>query len=719
MRQQRYLNDASFLLEFFKEKNLKQYVKIIVLNFKERPVKEVQGRILSGTVNLNGNSSIRRTANLTAFIEEKEASYMEIGGLFSLNKKIKIEIGFENTSNYYKEYEKIWLPLGTFVIMGLSTSHNATGGSNISLQLKDKMVLLNGECGGTIPASTTFHEYETLDPETGEYIIQKPTIVRIIQELVNHFGGEALNRIIISDLDTRIKKVMKWTQSTPLYKNQINGVDGSQITFSCDSSLLSSLEGITTVYEQGDDVGYVFSDFYYPTDLIGDAGSNVCEILDKIKNTLGNFEYFYDLDGNFIFQEVKNYLNTSKATVDLNFIQQDKNEEERRNQYLVNRKGSGKALYSFGSDVVISYSNNPQYNMIKNDFIVWGARETVSGDKIPIRYHLAIDEKPRIGNTYKCFKQIITEDYTDFETIVYKIPIEYNKGLDFPSTGEIDRLYLDLSTNKVYYWDAYNIRKIETLDVPYITRAEITTDEEGKPKEVKRYYTYYHLVEGEYQEIKTTDWRTELFLSGVMGSRLGIENNYYYTELANEWTKLYDVEKGQFYEDVIKHPSELDYYLDFIDSSAAISEFNISNIGRRTKVVSDDSINCVFEPNIPDIVLIENTRDLNMNFLVQECKDKGQTYVQVDEDIYNGLAMGGSLNSAYNKIKDLLYQHTNYNETISVQMIPMYFLEPNTRISLYDAESGIHGDYMINTISYPLAMNGTMTISGSRALERI
>ena len=37
----------------------------------------------------------------------------------------------------------------------------------------------------------------------------------------------------------------------------------------------------------------------------------LCTILDKIKNLLGNFEYYYDLDGNFIFQEVKNYLNNT------------------------------------------------------------------------------------------------------------------------------------------------------------------------------------------------------------------------------------------------------------------------------------------------------------------------------------------------------------------------------------------------------------------------
>ena len=49
----------------------------------------------------------------------------------------------------------------------------------------------------------------------------------------------------------------------------------------------------------------------------------------------------------------------------------------------------------------------------------------------------------------------------------------------------------------------------------------------------------------------------------------------------------------------------------------------------------------------------------------------------------------------------------------------MYFLDANTRISVYDKASNIYGDYIIKSISLPLAANGTMTISASRAFERI
>jgi hypothetical protein len=70
-------------------------------------------------------------------------------------------------------------------------------------------------------------------------------------------------------------------------------------------------------------------------------------------------------------------------------------------------------------------------------------------------------------------------------------------------------------------------------------------------------------------------------------------------------------------------------------------------------------------------------------------------------------------------MRDLLYQHTNYNESISIQSIPIYYLDVNNRISVYDKKSGIYGDYIIKSISLPLNAEGTMSISAIKALDRI
>ena len=665
-----YLQDSSFLKSFDKLKVKEQYVKITILDFLEKPIRAIEGRVLGGSINIDGNSSIRRTCNLSIIASEHENDLTNVDNLLSLNKKVKVEVGFLNTTNQYKDFDIIWYPLGIYVIINPSVSHGSDG-VTISLQLKDKMCLLNGECGGVIPASTTFNEYETVD-ENGNFFLTYPTIFQIIQELVNHFGGEQLGKIIISDIDTRVKKVMKWVGSSPLYI--IKDAEGGTVQYTPTTNAAEIGSRAYTMYEYGSDIGYIYTDFIYPSELIGDAGSSVCDILDKIKDTLGNYEYFYDIDGNFIFQEIKNYLNTSQSTIELNKL----NKED----YLIDQS-KGKAVYTFDdSSLITSYSNTPQFNMIKNDFIIWGIKENNNGNTFPIRYHLAIDKKPSIGNEYECFFYTDPND----NLVKAKCPIKYPTKKDFPKVGAQEIFYMALDTGIIYEWS---------------------------PKEKD-----YLSITVDLQKIKTNDWRSELYLSGSQSEPLGRDSNYYYTELITEWPKLFDIKNNKFFEETLKYPSDIDYYLDFIDSSAAISEMSISNIGRRTKIINDDSINCIFEPEIPDLVLL-NTGDEKIAELRKECEDKGQDYIQMDPNLYNMTTGGGNFNSAYNMARELLYQYTSYNESITINALPIYYLEPNIRISVRDFQSGIHGDYMINSISIPLDITSTMTLSCTRALERI
>ena len=670
-----YLTDADFL-KYVDSLHLKeQYAKITLLDWEENPIKDIQGIITGGNISLDGRSAIRRTINISVYIDNSDIiGVTDIDNLFSINKKMKLEIGYVNTTDRYKQYEMLWFPQGIFVMIQPSISHS-TSGVSISLTLKDKMCLLNGECGGIIPASTQFDEYETLD-ENGEWVIKKPVIVQIIRELVNHFGGEQLSKIIISDLDTRIKKVMKWTGSTPLYL-----IEETQ-----DSALLTTTRPADNVYKEmfsyGDDVGFIYTDFIYPQELIGDAGSTVVTILDKIKNFLGNYEYFYDIDGNFVWQEIKNYLNTSKATVDLNKLNKD--------DYLIDM-AKGKAEYIFDdSNLITSYSNNPQFQMIKNDFVVWGIRENANGNDIPIRYHLAIDEKPKTGNTYPCFFYLDPDDDIEKAKMVVKFPNFQSLNTN---PGKAGVFYMTINDGKIYKWEDGN----------------------------------YIAIDVGLTNIKTSDWRTEFYLQGVQSEPLGTDTNYYYTELLNEWPKLYDVKvqnpdgtQGAFYPEVIKNPSDIDFFLDFIDSTAAISQFSVKNIGRRTIVENNNDINCVFEPEVPDYILIEITGNAEeMEKQREECRIKGQKYIQIESTVYSLLVGGGSYNSAYNRVRELLYQHTSYNESITIQAVPIYHLEPNIRVGVRDTESNIFGDYMVSNISIPLDINGTMTISATRALERI
>ena len=675
-----YLKNENFIKQINRTPVASEYIKIIILNWKEEPIQEVQGKVTGGNLNIDGQSAMRRTSNLSvAFNVTDKTNITNTDNLFSINKKVFIEKGISNKTNQYTDYPIIWFPMGLYTITNCSLSHSSSDIS-LSLNLQDQMCMLDGSCGGTIPAATQFDSYETVD-ENGHLIVKKVTIEQIIRECVNHFGGVPLSKIIISDVDSRIKMVMKWTGSTPLYFV----LDGNNSFMTTNYSKASQYT-IEETFTYGEDIGYIYTDFVYTGELIANSGDNVCTILDNIKSFLGgNYEYFFDVYGNFRFQEKKNYLNITQAEIEINNMNND--------NYLVDM-AKGKVVYDFTDNTtILSYSNSPQFSNIKNDYIVWGIRETAEGLSLPIRYHLAIDKKPKIGNIYKVYFYIDPND--GLEKAIKPIPYS-NLAAIQATDGKEDVFYLDTSTGKVYIWKNKQYTEVSVT----LTR------------------------------IKTTDWRSELYLQGVSADPLGIASNYYYAELAAEWPKLYNLKAtaatdasgtyytGAFYDDVINNPENVDYYLDFIDSEAAISRFSVDSIGRRSLVENSNDFNCVFEAEIPDYVIIEagqsDTADRRA-----ECEARNQKYIQVETSIFKMLSIGGRQNSCFNEVKSLLYNYTGYNETIQIQALPIYNLEPNTRITVKDVASDISGDYMINTISLPFESGGTMSISATRAIEKL
>jgi hypothetical protein len=46
---------------------------------------------------------------------------------------------------------------------------------------------------------------------------------------------------------------------------------------------------------------------------------------------------------------------------------------------------------------VVSLNYSPKYDNIKNDFIVWGKKQSTSGFTSEIRYHLVIEKKPTLN----------------------------------------------------------------------------------------------------------------------------------------------------------------------------------------------------------------------------------------------------------------------------------------------------------------------------------
>jgi len=59
------LYDKDFLLALDQSQNKEIYCKIIALNWEENPIAEITSNIVSGTINIDGSSAVRRTANLS------------------------------------------------------------------------------------------------------------------------------------------------------------------------------------------------------------------------------------------------------------------------------------------------------------------------------------------------------------------------------------------------------------------------------------------------------------------------------------------------------------------------------------------------------------------------------------------------------------------------------------------------------------------------------
>ena len=78
------------------------------------------------------------------------------------------------------------------------------------------MCLLDGTCGGVLPATVTFHETQVIH-EDGNVVVEKVPIFTIIKECVEFYGQELSENIIINDIEMVAKQSMKYIGSTPIW----------------------------------------------------------------------------------------------------------------------------------------------------------------------------------------------------------------------------------------------------------------------------------------------------------------------------------------------------------------------------------------------------------------------------------------------------------------------------------------------------------------------
>ena len=119
------LLDEEFLATLSEQKERVIYARIASLDINENPIEQIEGKVTSGSINIDGTSAIRRTCSLTLISDEIDINDYYWG----IKTKFKLEIGLENNlTNEYQSVENgiypkiIWFPQGIFLISTFNTS---------------------------------------------------------------------------------------------------------------------------------------------------------------------------------------------------------------------------------------------------------------------------------------------------------------------------------------------------------------------------------------------------------------------------------------------------------------------------------------------------------------------------------------------------------------------------------------------------------------------
>lgn len=256
------------------QNNREIYTKIQLLDWNENVIDEIQGLTIGGSIDVNGDSNVRRTANIKMIVNEDNLVPSPTSKIW-LNRKMKIFVGIkDNSTNQIK-----WFNQGIYLFDNPSIRFDLQT-REMDLKGLDKMCWLNGTLSGYLKNPTK------IDVDTPFF----DTIKNIAQ-----LNGET--KIIIND------------------------VDGLTIPYTIEKA---STDSITA-------------------------------LLDDVKNLYMWYEYFYDIEGNFIFQKIKDRKN--------DIVKWDFDE----------------------NNIVINYENSPNWENIKNDIWIWGR---LLEDGTQIKYHL-------------------------------------------------------------------------------------------------------------------------------------------------------------------------------------------------------------------------------------------------------------------------------------------------------------------------------------------
>lgn len=790
------LLDNIFLEKLFTAYDREIYAKITALNFDEFPTEEISGKVTGGSINVDGTSACRRTCSLTLVANEVNINDYYWG----LNTKFELQIGLTNRIDE-KYPDIIWFKEGIYLITTFST---ALGTSNytINIQGKDKMGLLDGTIGGTLTALSYDFGREDYTDENGVSHRRKLPIRDIVTELIHEYAHEPWENIIVQDLDDFGVELLQYrgTATNPLYLFfNINSQEVEQMTLDGSftvykgrqiSCAISNIENIVfEVNDKGEEIkgkyynlnelytvsnptafklnrndeeenyyiikittgqtcGYRMTDITYAGDLIANVGETVVSVLDKICKMLGDFEYYYDTEGKFIFKRKNQYIYKS-------FNHHTTTESSQ--SYVENSAYISPTVWDFtGSTLVTSFNNTPNLSELKNDYSLWGTRKSLTGNDLPVHLRYAIDKKPTYYKTLRgdaygttMFRDQIRDQITkevhdeetinrrieeklkdiiivDWREIIYQMAIDYRRfnhcddfGLKVQEVNgkQFDGKYIyprGVTGYEQYYVDMEGFwRQIYCPQYDYTT---ITLSENqyvnAKPGE---YFIKYWNTDDEncyearylYKDITTADLTYNDISNGVLhtvSSPYNLTTTYYYKPDPDEWIDGWNPI-------VDNSPESLNFWFDFLDDGGDIERYGTSFLGDRPKAVNDSMIKSIYFRETPTLIFTDNIANID--------KKLGYSYLQYSPAMASLFTMSAQGKDAIDVLYEHLYKNSYCIESVTVNALPIYHLEPNNMINILDTRAGINGTYVMTKFTLPLTYNGTMSITATKAVEEI
>lgn len=675
--------DKNFLKRLDLNRTKETYIKIISLTNEDLPVEEITGQATGGSINIDGTSSVRRSCSLSMTATKEDNIITD--KYWAYNHKFKLQIGLKNTIDHTQP-DIIWFDQGVYIISNFSISES-TSSLTISIQGKDKMCRLDGTISGSLPAQHDFGK-EEIENADGTISFNLLSLYTIIREAVHEYAQEPMRNIIINDLDDYGYELMEYRGEKPMYLFVQSG-DGDypdvlNITLNGDTEVkininettfcklnefedkgykfysLNTLDrnynndatqiilnpdnntgiGYVVKVQSGETAGYHQIALTYANDLILNAGEPITSMLNKIAEMLGNFEYFYDTKGRFIFQKKNNYIQELFSPINGEIVEPI----------------AAITPYSYKFDdkqLITQINDTPNVENTKNDFAIWGQRNGADGSIIAIHARYAVDKKPTSYVTIAGKKYQDSE--WDWRELIYQMASDYQKNRDNSSF--------------------------------------LTELEKANPQ--------------------------------FIGGRTKYEQ--YYTDILSFWRQLYnptpsEEEKKNYFDingydkkgagaywnkDVYLNPSNLYFWFDFLDTEGELGKYSANKIGSRSKVINEPAIKSIYYKETPEVQFIISPTEAK-----ELTRNNAYTKIQIQDNMTGLFYRSTQGNAAVSRANELISEYTATAEGINLTCIPIYYLEPNTRIYV----DGI-GDCTLDRISYNLSYNGTMSISGNKILK--